>query len=629
MNKNQDLSFLTQQDGFLTKLKSYNNKELENLSSQIRDFLLSTVSTTGGHLAANLGVVELSVALHKVFESPKDRIIWDIGHQSYVHKILTQRANKLHTIRQKDGLSGFTNIFESKHDHFGAGHSSTSLSALLGFTVSDKLANENDRFNIAVIGDSSIVSGMAFEAMNMLSSIEKKCLVVLNDNNMSISKPVGSISSYLAKISASNEFLNLRNSSKKILDKTPLGKLSTPLKKLEYIARTSGKGALFEELGFYYIGPIDGHKFDDLVPMLLKIKQMDIKKPILLHVKTKKGKGYTFAEEQCEKYHGVDKFSLKHGVQENKNQDSYTATFGNLLVKNAKQDKKIVAITPAMITGSGLSEFFKQFKERAFDVGIAEQNAATFAGALAQGGFKVFLSLYSTFAQRAYDQIVHDIALQKIPVKIVLDRVGFVGADGATHHGVLDLNMFASLPNTIILSPTCSKSMEDAIATCLNYNDGISVLRLSKGQCISTSKPDYKGKVLELGKWADVNKGSKIAIVATGDIYKEAQKACEMIFKELNFAPTLVNAIFTKPVDGFLLKELSKTHNAIVTVEEGYLGGFSTLVNDFILQNNCNVKIKNLALRDSFFEQNTRQNQQELALIDCNAIFNTVKDLVS
>ncbi len=628
MIENKHLDFLNPEIDFLKKLKSYNNQELIKLSAQIREFLLNTVSATGGHLAANLGVVELSIALHKVFNSPKDRIIWDIGHQSYVHKILTQRANKLHTIRQKDGLSGFTNIFESKHDHFGAGHSSTSLSALLGFIVSDKLASQNDRFNTAVIGDSSIVSGMAFEAMNMLSSIEKKCLVVLNDNNMSISKPVGSISSYLTKISASNEFLSIRNNSKKILDKTPLGKLSAPLKKLEYIARTSGKGALFEELGFYYIGPIDGHKFDDLIPMLLQIKQMDINKPILLHIKTQKGKGYKFAEEQCEKYHGVDKFNLKDGVQ-NKNQDSYTATFGNLLVKNAKQDKKIVSITPAMITGSGLSEFFKQFKERAFDVGIAEQNAATFAGALAQGGFKVFLSLYSTFSQRAYDQIVHDIALQKLPVKIILDRVGFVGADGATHHGVLDLNMFTSLPNTVILSPTCSKSMQDAIATCLNYNDGPSVLRLSKGKCDSTSKESYQGKVLELGKWKDLTQGSKVAIIATGDIFKQAQKACEMIFKELNFTPTLVNAIFTKPVDSSLLKDLSKTHDAIVTVEEGYLGGFSTLVNDCLLQNNCDVKIKNLALRDSFFEQNTRQNQQELALVDYNAIFNTVKELIS
>ncbi len=620
-------SFLS--NDFLQELKKYDNNQLYKLSDEIRQFLLDTISKTGGHLAANLGVVELSVALHKVFESPKDRIIWDIGHQSYIHKILTGRANKLHTIRQKNGLCGFTNIFESKHDHFGAGHSSTSISALLGFTAGDKIQNNNNAFNTAVIGDSSIVSGMAFEAMNMLSSLNKKCLVVLNDNNMSISKPVGSLSTYFAKISASSEFIKLRNSSKKIIQKTPLVKLTSQIKKLENIARTTGKGIFFEELGFYYLGPIDGHKYEDLIPILNQIKQIELNKPILLHVKTQKGKGYSLAEKFSEKYHGVGSFNPKVGLEDKGNNKNYTEVYGEILAKQAENNSNIVAVTPAMISGSGLVDFFNKYPKRAFDVGIAEQNSACFAAALSKLNLKVFLSLYSTFSQRAYDQIVHDICLQNLPVTIALDRAGFVGADGPTHHGVLDLNMFTALPKSIILSPTCTKTLKDCVATALHYKDGLSVIRLAKGVCENTCDESYNGEVLTKPTWQTVSKGTKVAIIATGDILKQAQQACLEINKNFGFNPTLVNAIYTKPVDSNTLKEIAQNHSAIITVEEGFLGGFSTFVNDFLIQNNIyNKVIKNLAIRELFVEQASREDQQKTAFIDSDAITTTVKQIL-
>ena len=601
-------------------MRGFSDAQLVQLAAELRAETVSAVAQTGGHLGAGLGVVELTVALHSVFNTPEDLLIWDVGHQSYPHKILTGRRDKIRTLRKPDGLSGFCKRTESEYDPFGAGHSSTSISAALGMAVARDLAGKNNEV-IAVIGDGAMSAGMAFEAMNNAGSLGTRLIVILNDNDMSIAPPVGAMSAYLARLISSHPYHTLRDIGKAVASKFP-EPLQRMARRAEHMARDIAVGGtLFEQLGFYYIGPVDGHNLSHLLPILRNIKNENEQKPILLHVVTKKGHGYAPAEESDDKYHGVVSFDVATGKQ-NKTvaaAPSYTKIFAESLIAEAKKDEKIVAITAAMSSGTGLDLFEKQFPKRMFDVGIAEQHAVTFAAGLATQGYKPFCAIYSTFLQRAYDQVVHDVAIQNLPVRFAIDRAGLVGADGATHAGSFDITYLASLPNFVVMAAADEAELVHMVATAASINDRPSAVRYPRGEGVGVALPE-NGEILPIGKGRIIRSGygsgagAKVALLSLGTRLAECVKAADML-AEKGIVATVADARFAKPLDEELLRELTANHELLITVEEGAIGGFGSHVLQFAASNNLlqKCKILSLFLPDEFIEQNNPTVQYDEA----------------
>ncbi|SOD90604.1 1-deoxy-D-xylulose-5-phosphate synthase [Caenispirillum bisanense] len=585
--------------------------KLRELADEVRADLIDAVSRTGGHLGAGLGVVELTVALHHVFETPRDRLIWDVGHQCYPHKILTGRRETLRTIRQPGGISGFTLRSESEYDPFGAGHSSTSISAGLGMKVACDLMGD-DRHVVCVIGDGAMSAGMAYEAMNNAGAMNSKLIVILNDNDMSIAPPVGAMSAYLSKVLSSKPWLSARNIAKEMAARFP-GPLERAAKRAEEYARglVTG-GTLFEELGFYYVGPIDGHKMDHLVPVLKNVRDTNHEGPVLIHVVTQKGRGYPPAEAAADKYHGVSKFDVVTGdqVKAKPNAPSYTAVFAKALIEEARHDDRIVAISAAMPGGTGLDKFEREFPTRTFDVGIAEQHAVTFAAGLACEGYKPFAAIYSTFLQRAYDQVVHDVAIQNLPVRFAIDRAGFVGADGATHQGVFDLCYLCCLPNMVVMCPSDEAELVHAVATAAAHGDGPIAFRYPRGEGVGTALPE-RGEVLPIGKARVLREGTSVALLSVGPRLAHCQKAAEDLAAK-GLSTTVADMRFAKPFDTELVRRLAATHEVLITVEEGARGGFGAHLLQFMSDEGLldhGLKVRTLAIPDHFFEHDKPETQ--------------------
>jgi len=581
-------------------------EKLQQLADEVRADMIYTVSKTGGHLGAGLGVVELTVALHHVFNMPKDKLIWDVGHQCYPHKILTGRRDRMDSIRKGGGLAGFTKRKESEYDPFGAGHSSTSISAGLGMAISRDLRGSDENI-ISIIGDGSMSAGMAYEAMNNAGALKSRLIVILNDNDMSIAPPVGAMSAYLARLLSSRSFLNLRDFAKNIVKHFPRT-ISDKAKLAEEYARgmAMGGGTLFEEMGFYYVGPVDGHNMDHLLPVLENVRDAGTG-PVLIHVVTQKGKGYKFAEEAEDKYHGVSGFNVVTGAQNKSTPKapSYTSVFAKALIAEANVDDKIIAITAAMPSGTGLDKFAAAYPARCFDVGIAEQHAVTFAAGLATEGFKPFVTIYSTFLQRAYDQVVHDVAVQNLPVRFAIDRAGLVGADGPTHAGSFDVTYLSSLPNFVVMAAADERELMNMVATAAAYDKGPSAVRYPRGEGIGLALPE-KGEILEIGKGRIVEKGKHIAILSLGTRLQEALKAAEKL-KSHGLTTTVADARFAKPLDLDMIRNLALNHEVLITIEEGSIGGFGSHVLDFLsneglLENG--LKVRTLKLPDIFQDQN-------------------------
>jgi len=587
-------------------VKKLEQEQLRQLADEVRADMIDTVSQTGGHLGAGLGVVELTVALHYVFDLPRDKLIWDVGHQCYPHKILTGRRERMRTIRQGGGLAGFTKRTESAYDPFGAGHSSTSISAGLGMAISRDLRGSDENI-IAVIGDGSMSAGMAYEAMNNAGALKSRLIVILNDNDMSIAPPVGAMSAYLARLLSSRSFLNLRDFAKNIVKRFPRT-ISEKAKRAEEYARGMATGGtLFEEMGFYYVGPVDGHNMDHLLPVLENVRDAGAG-PVLIHVVTKKGKGYRFAEEAKDKYHGVSKFNVITGAQSKSTPKapSYTGVFARALTREARKDDKIIAITAAMPSGTGLDKFAEIFPDRCFDVGIAEQHAVTFAAGMATEGFKPFVAIYSTFLQRAYDQVVHDVAVQNLPVRFALDRAGLVGADGPTHAGSFDITYLATLPNFVVMAAADEVELVHMVATAAAIDDRPSAIRYPRGEGVGLPLPE-EGEILEIGKGRIMQQGAHIAILSLGTRLQEAMKAAEAL-KAHGLTTTVADARFAKPLDHAMIRDLALNHEVLITIEEGAIGGFGShildyLTNEGLLENG--LRVRTLKLPDVFQEQNS------------------------
>ena len=550
--------------------------QIKDLAAEVREEVIDAVSMTGGHLGAGLGVVELTVAIHYVFNTPDDKLIWDVGHQCYPHKVLTGRRDQMRTIRKGGGLSGFTKRSESIYDPFGAAHSSTSISAGMGFATARDLSKK-DGHVISVIGDGSITAGMAYEAMNNAGATDSKQIVILNDNDMSIAPPVGAMSHMLAKMVSSGGYQKLRGAGKAIVKDAPRPIKSTARKAEEYTRGMFMGGTWFEELGFYYVGPVDGHDLDTLIPVLENVKKMK-NGPVLIHVVTQKGKGYKPAENSADKYHGVSKFNVVTGEQSKSipNAPTYTNIFGNQLVKHANNDDKIVGITAAMPGGTGMNIFAKSFPERMFDVGIAEQHAVTFAAGLAAEGYKPFCAIYSTFLQRGYDQVVHDVAIQNLPVRFALDRAGLVGADGPTHAGSFDIAYLGCLPNMVLMAASDEVELANMVATAVEYNDGPIAFRYPRGEATGIDIPP-KPEILEIGKGRVLREGSQIALLSYGTRLDEALGAAKEL-EALGLSTTVADARFAKPLDKKLILQLADEHEVLITIEEGSIGGFGSFV---------------------------------------------------
>ena len=616
---------------FPSDLKKIPEAKLQKVADELREEMIDAVSVTGGHLGASLGVVELSVALHYIFNTPNDKLIWDVGHQSYPHKILTGRKDRMRTIRQGKGLSGFTKRSESEYDPFGAAHSSTSISSALGIAVANKLSNKSDNV-IAVIGDGAMSAGMAYEAMNNAGASKTKMIVILNDNDMSIARPVGAMSTYLAKIFSGKIYFSLRETLKLIMSAFSK-RFSAKAGKAEDLIRSAVTGGtLFSSLGFYYIGPIDGHDLNSLIPILKNARDTKHQGPILIHIKTKKGKGYSFAEEAKDHYHGVSKFDVKTGkqVKSNSKIPSYTKVFSDTLIKHAKKDSKIIAITAAMPDGTGLDNFRKEFPERTFDVGIAEQHAVTFAAGLATENYKPYAAIYSTFLQRAYDQVVHDVAIQSLPVRFAIDRAGLVGADGSTHAGSFDVTYLSTLPNFIVMAPSDESELVKMINTSIEINDKPSAFRYPRGTGVGSILPSINEK-LEIGKSNIIQEGKKMAILNFGARLSETLKASENL-KKKGVNITIVDARFAKPLDENLIWQLATTHEAIMTIEEGSIGGFGSHVVDFLTKKglmDSSLKFRSMTLPDIFIDQDTPNNMYKFANLDAISIEEKVLDLLN
>lgn len=603
-------------------IKSLTDEEINQLADDLRGAVIQAVSKTGGHLGAGLGVVELTTAIHAVFDTPHDKLIWDVGHQCYPHKILTGRKSRIETIRQPGGLSGFTKRSESEYDPFGAGHSSTSISAGLGMSVASDLAQTNKHV-IAVIGDGAMSAGMAYEAMNNAGTNKSRLIVILNDNEMSIAKPVGAMSRHLTKLVSSKGYINAREIGKKITDVLP-SPIRHAAKRTEEGIRLSlsnkvGGGSLFEEMGFYYIGPVDGHDMDGLLAILRNARDTEHDGPILIHAITQKGKGYTPAENAADKMHGVKKFDVITGdqVKSAPGNPSYTGIFAQQLIKEADKDEKIVAINAAMPDGTGLDKFANAHPSRSFDVGIAEQHAVTFAAGMAAEGFKPFVAIYSTFLQRAYDQIVHDVAIQNLPVRFMIDRAGLVGADGATHAGAFDIAYLACLPNMVLMAASDEAELCHMVATAAAYNNGPIALRYPRGSGIGCDLPK-EAQPLEIGKGRYIqgtkDRKADIAILSYGTRLVEAIKAAQELEKS-GKTVTIADARFAKPIDEALVRDLIKNHDTLITIEEGSRGGFGSIVLEFAAREDLlgNCRIKPLTLPDVFQDHDDPKAQYETA----------------
>ena len=615
---------------FPSDIKKLSIDELKILSEEIRKEMIEAVSITGGHLGAGLGVVELTVALHYIFDTPNDKLIWDVGHQSYPHKIITGRKDKIRTIRQGKGLSGFTKRSESEYDPFGAAHSSTSISSALGIAVANKLSNKSNDV-VAVIGDGAISAGMAYEAMNNAGISKTKMIVVLNDNDMSIAKPVGAMRAYLAKLLTGKLYFSLREILKLIISSFSKRFSAKAGKAEDFLRSAFTGGTLFNSLGFYYVGPIDGYDLDSLVSVLKNAKESNHEGPIMIHIKTEKGKGYSFAENALDRYHGVSKFNVKTGIQEKSksNIPSYTKVFANTLIKHAEKDSKIIGITAAMPSGTGMDFFGEKFPKRMFDVGIAEQHAVTFAAGLATEGFKPFAAIYSTFLQRAYDQVVHDVAIQSLPVRFAIDRAGLVGADGPTHAGSFDITYLSTLPNFVVMAASDESELVKMISTSVDINDRPSAFRYPRGVGIGTELPSIDVK-LEIGKGRVIQEGKKLAIINFGARLNECLNA-SMNLKKKGINITIADARFAKPLDEKLIWQLATDHESIITIEEGSIGGFGSHVVKFLSEKNLldkGLKFRSMILPDKFIDQDKPDLMYKIAGLDSQAIENKVMDLL-
>jgi len=630
-------------------MRGFDAEQLKQLAGEVRAEVIDSVSVTGGHLGAGLGVVELTVAIHHVFDTPYDKLIWDVGHQCYPHKVLTGRKDRMRTIRQGGGLSGFTKRAESEYDDFGAGHASTSISAGLGMAVSGALqakgkqakegqakgGQNSDRNVIAVIGDGSISAGMAYEAMNNAGAMDARLIVILNDNDMSIAPPVGAMSAHLARIVSSRGYRNFRGVAKGIVEHMPGPIKSTARKAEEYTRGMVTGGTWFEELGFYYVGPVDGHDLDHLLPVLKNAKAMK-NGPVLVHVVTQKGKGYKPAEDATDKYHGVSKFNVVTGVQSKSaaKAPSYTKVFSDALINEAERDEKIIAITAAMPSGTGLNHFADKFPDRCFDVGIAEQHAVTFAAGLAADGMKPFCTLYSTFLQRGYDQVVHDVAIQKLPVRFAIDRAGLVGADGPTHAGSFDIGFMGALPGMISMAAADEIELARMVATSVAIDDAPSAFRFPRGEATGLQMPSIV-KPLEIGKGRIVKEGSKIAILSLGTRLGEALKAAHDL-DALGLSTTVADARFIKPLDKDLIRQLADEHEVLITIEEGAMGGFGSFVMAELAESgrldrntkDWGLKVRSMVLPDIFIDHDTPELMYKQAGLDAQAIVEKVFQII-
>ena len=613
-------------------LKFISIDDLETLSSELRSDMIDIVSKTGGHLGAGLGVVELAVAIHYVFDTPDDRLIWDVGHQAYPHKILTGRRDKMYSLRKAKGLSGFTKRSESKYDPFGAGHSSTSISAALGMAVArDKLGKSNNV--IAVIGDGAMSAGMAYEAMNNAGSINTKLLIILNDNDMSIAPAVGALSNYLSNVVSSRPFNNVREIAKQMVNLFPK-EIGETAKRAENLARTflgSSEGTIFSQMGMNYLGPIDGHDVKSMVKILENLKNDPHDGPVLLHVVTEKGKGHPFSKNSHEKYHAVSEFDLITGdtFKSVSNAPTYTNIFSDTLCKISEKDKKIIAVTAAMPSGTGLSKFADKFQDRFFDVGIAEQHAVTFAAGMAAEGLKPYVVIYSTFLQRAYDQVIHDVVIQKLPVKFMMDRAGFVGADGATHAGSFDLAYLCCLPGVVVMAPSNEAELADMIFTSSTYNDGPIFCRYPRGEGEGVDIPETP-KVIEIGKGKIVREGKDVAILALGTRVGAALSASDILSAK-GYSITVADARFAKPIDTKLLEDLWKKNSVLIIIEEGSVGGFSSHCLHYLssndMLNNTNKSIKCLTMPDNFQDHASQSAQLKEAGLDMDGLIKTIEKI--
>jgi 1-deoxy-D-xylulose-5-phosphate synthase len=596
-------------------------KQLRQVADELRAATIDTVSRTGGHLGAGLGVVELTTVLHYVFDTPRDRLIWDVGHQCYPHKILTGRRDRMHTLRSGGGLSGFTKRAESEYDPFGAAHSSTSISAGLGMAVARDLSGGRNNV-VAVIGDGAMSAGMAYEAMNNAGALNSRLIVILNDNDMSIAPPVGAMSAYLARLLSSRQYLGLREVAKQIASKLPKPLERRARQVEEYARGMATGGTLFEELGFYYVGPIDGHNVDHLLPVLKNVRD-EVDGPVLVHVVTKKGKGYPPAEAAADKYHGVSKFDVVTGAQvkAKANAPSYTRVFADALIKEAEADDRIVAISAAMPSGTGLDLFAERFPERCFDVGIAEQHGVTFAAGLASEGYRPFAAIYSTFLQRAYDQVVHDVAIQSLPVRFAIDRAGLVGADGPTHAGSFDVTYLATLPGFVVMAAADEAELVHMVATAAAIDDRPSAFRYPRGEGVGVEMPE-KGIPLEIGKGRVMREGSSVAILSFGTRLQESLLAADMLAAR-GFSTTVADARFAKPLDHDLIRRLAKEHEVLLTIEEGAIGGFGAHVLHFLAEDgrlDKGMKVRTMVLPDQFIDQDKPEVMYAVAGLNAQQI---------
>ena len=608
-------------------LKKLQVSELKTLAEELRAELVDAVSVTGGHLGAGLGVVELTIAIHYLFDTPNDRLVWDVGHQSYPHKILTERRDRIRTLRKSGGLSGFTKRSESIYDPFGTAHSSTSISASLGMAVARDLDKRNNNV-IAVIGDGAMSAGMAYEAMNNAGSMNSRLIVILNDNDMSIAPPVGAMRSYLARLLSGKTYIGFRGLLKRIASIFPRSIKTRAARFEEYFRGLAVGGTLFDELGFYYVGTIDGHNFDQLIPVLKNVRDSKHNGPFLVHAITQKGKGYKPAENSEDKFHGVNKFDVITGAQAKPTTTvpTFTKVYGDTLTKHAEVDSKIVAITGAMPSGTGVDVFSKKFPNRAFDVGIAEQHAVTFAAGLATEGYKPFATIYSTFLQRAYDQVVHDVAIQSLPVRFAIDRAGLVGADGPTHAGSFDITYLATLPNFIVMAPSDEAELVRMVNTAVTINDRPSAFRYPRGNGYGVNLPSIN-EVLEIGKGRVVKKGTKVCLLSLGTRLQECIKASQQLDAK-GISTTVIDARFAKPLDEQLILDSAKSHEVLITIEEGSIGGFGSHVSHLLAERGIfdkGLKFRSMILPDVFIEQDTPERMYDIA--ELNALHISKKAL--
>ena len=607
------------------ELRGFTPAQLRQLADELRAELIDAVSVTGGHLGAGLGVVELTVVLHHVFDTPDDRLIWDVGHQSYPHKILTGRRDRIRTLRQGGGLYGFTKRSESEYDPFGAAHASTSISAGLGMAVARDLAGRSNNV-ISVIGDGAMTAGMAYEAMNNAGSMPNRLIVILNDNNMSIAPNVGALKAYLSRLISSHSYRGLRHLAKEVAQHLPEPVERTARLAEEYARGFVTGGTLFEELGFYYVGPIDGHNIDHLLPVFKNVRDSEEPGPVLIHVVTRKGHGYGPAESSDDKYHGVSKFDVVTGAQvkAKSNAPSYTKVFAQSLVQEAERDDKIVAITAAMPSGTGLNLFQEHFPERCFDVGIAEQHAVTFAAGLATEGFKPFAAIYSTFLQRAYDQVVHDVAIQSLPVRFAIDRAGLVGADGQTHAGSYDITYLSCLPGFVVMAAADEAELVHMVATAVTIDDRPCAFRFPRGEGVGVEMPE-RGEALVIGKGRIVREGTKIALLSLGCRLHECLTAAEELAAR-GLSTTVADARFAKPLDEDLIRRLAGEHEVLITVEEGAIGGFGSHVLHFLSSDGLldrGIKVRSMTLPDVFVNHDAPAKQYEAAALTASDIVST------